>query len=268
VTDTPSSRSLKLAASSDPSDRSAATGEPDSAGSRPPIARLSLLGGFELRVDGESVELPHTAQRLISFLALHPRVLMRVFVAGSLWGNASESQSCSSLRSLLCHVRGRAPVIHATSTHLSLAPEVEVDVADCTELVRRLGDRDAPPSPAELHALCEAGELLPDWYDDWLIVERERLRQRVLHALETACHRLTAACRHAEAIEAGLSAIAVEPLRETGHAAVIGAHLAEGNLIEASRQYEQLRDLLRENLGTVPSAHVRMLLRNGHVVAA
>jgi DNA-binding SARP family transcriptional activator len=236
--------------------------------SGPPAPRISLLGGFGLHLQGEKVDLPHTAERLISFLALHPRALLRVFVAGSLWMNVSESQACSSLRSLLWTVRARIPVIDATSTHLSLAPRVHVDVADCTELLRRLGDSDAPPSRADLHALCEAGELLPDWYDEWLTVERERLRQRRLHSLDAACHRLTAAGRYAEAVEAGLCAVAVEPLRETGHAAVIGAHLAEGNLIEASRQYEQLRDLLRENLGTVPSAHVRMLLRNGHVMAA
>jgi DNA-binding SARP family transcriptional activator len=234
----------------------------------PPAARLSLLGGFALHFHGESVELPLAAQRLISFLALHPRALMRVFVAGSLWTDAGESQACSSLRSVLCRLRARTPVIHATSSHLSLAPWVEVDVADCTGLVRRLRDGDGPPSPADVSALCDAGDLLPDWYDDWLIVERERLRQRRLHALEAACDRLTAARRYAEALEAGLAAIAVEPLRETAHTAVINAHLAEGNLIEASRQYEQLRDLLREHLGTVPSAHVRMLLRAGHVMAA
>jgi DNA-binding SARP family transcriptional activator len=230
--------------------------------------RLSLLGGFDLRLHGSSVELPQRAQRLISFLALHPRTLTRVFVAGSLWTDAGESQANSCLRSVLWRVRILAPVIHATSTHLSLAPWVEVDVVSCTELVRRLLDDDAPPRQADVLALSEAGELLPDWYDDWLIVERERLRQRRLHSLEAACGRLTAAARYAEALEAGLAAVAMEPLRETGHAAVINAHLAEGNLVEASRQYEQLRDLLRENLGTHPSARVRRLLRDGQLTLA
>jgi DNA-binding SARP family transcriptional activator len=265
VNKTASSRPLKLAVGSE---RRPGLHDADGAGSHPPVARLSLLGGFELHMHGELVRLPHAAERLISLLALHPRALMRVFVAGTLWGESTESRSCSSLRSLLWQVRAHTPVIHATSTHLSLAPEVHIDVVHCADLVRRLRDDDAPPSPSELHALCEAGELLPDWYDDWLLVERERVRQRRLHCLETASRRLSAAGRHADAIEAGLCAIAVEPLRETGHVAVIGAHLAEGNLIEASRQYEQLRDLLRENLGTVPSAHVRTLLRDGHVRAA
>lgn len=234
----------------------------------PAAARLSLLGGFELRVHGESVELPHSSQRLISFLALHPRALMRVFVAGRLWINASESQANSSLRSALWRLRARAHVIDATSTHLALAPWVEIDVVDCTRLVRRLLTDEAPAEPADIFALTDAGELLPDWYDDWLIVERERVRQRRLHALEAACRQLTGAGRYAQALEAGLAAVALEPLRETGHAVVICAHLAEGNLVEASRQYEQLRDLLRENLGVLPSARVRALLRDGQVTLA
>lgn len=234
----------------------------------PAAARLSLLGGFELRMHGESVGLPHSAQRLISFLALHPRALMRVFVAGRLWIDASESQANASLRSALWRVRARAQVIEATSTHLALAPWVEIDVADCTKIVRRLRTDEAPAEPADICALSEAGELLPDWYDDWLIVERERVRQRRLHTLEAACRRLTEAGRYAEALEAGLAAVALEPLRETGHTVVICAHVAEGNLVEASRQYEQLRDLLRENLGTLPSARVRWLLRDAQVTLA
>ena len=113
-----------------------------------------------------------------------------------------------------------------------------------------------------------SADLLPDWYDDWLIVERERVRQRRLHALEAACRSLTAAGRYADALDAGLAAIAVEPLRETSHTVVIEAHLAEGNLIEASRQYELLRDMVRQHLGTHPSARVRDLLRDAHVTLA
>jgi DNA-binding SARP family transcriptional activator len=233
-----------------------------------PSARLSLLGGFELSLDGEVVTLPHGAQRLLSFLALHPRALMRVFVAGSLWTDASESQANSSLRSALWRLGACGRVVHATSTHLSIAPWVDVDLAHWMRLVRRLVSDDAPAEPADVLALSEAGELLPDWYDDWLIVERERVRQRRLHTLEAACRRLTSAGRFAEALEAGLAAVAVEPLRETGHAVVIHAHLAEGNLVEASRQYEQLRDLLRENLGTTPSASLHRLLVVGPVTLA
>jgi DNA-binding SARP family transcriptional activator len=231
--------------------------------------RLSLLGGFGLRVDGERIELPHSAQRLISFLALQPRVpLRRVFVAGSLWTEASEAQANSSLRSALWRLQARVRLVEATGTQLALGPWVRDDLAPLTALSGRLTGEGSPPSRAEVLALTQTGELLPDWYDDWLIVERERVRQRRLHALEAACRSLTAAGRYADALDAGLAAIAVEPLRETGHVVVIEAHLAEGNLIEASRQYEQLRDLVRQHLGTHPSARVRDLLRDAHVTLA
>ncbi len=231
-------------------------------------ARLCLLGGFELRLQGVCAELPISAQRLISFLALHPRSLTRVFVAGSLWSDAAEAHASSSLRSVLWRLRARTPVVCATSTHLSLAPWLQIDIADCTGVARRLLSADDIPDRADIHVLSDAGELLPDWYDDWLIVERERLRQRRLHALEAASERLTAAGRYAEALEAGLAAVAMEPLRETGHAAVITTHLAEGNLVEASRQYDQLRAGLRANLGADPSARVRRLLRDGQLMLA
>lgn len=226
----------------------------------PPAARISLLGGFGLHLHGERVELPHTAERLISFLALHPRALMRVFVAGSLWMNASESQACSSLRSLLWHVRARTPVIDATSTHLSLAPGVEVDVAECAAVVRRLHDSDEPPSRADVHALCEAGELLPDWYDDWVLIERERHRQLRLHAIEQLCVCLSAEGRHAAATEAGLVAVASEPLRESAHRVLIAAHLAEGNASEALRQYGVCCRLLRRDLELGPSPALERLI--------
>jgi DNA-binding SARP family transcriptional activator len=234
----------------------------------PAAARVSLLGGFDLRVDGASVELRQSAQRLVAFLALRPQALTRLFVAGSLWTDVGESQASSSLRSTLWRLRVQAPVVEAGSTHLSLAPWVAVDVADCSELARRLLHDSAAPAREDVHALADPGELLPDWYDEWLIVERERIRQRRLHALEAACRRLTEAGRYAEALEAGLAAVAMEPLRETGHAAVMQTHLAEGNLVEASRQYDQLRALLCEHLGSHPSARVRGLLRPGHVAAA
>ena len=60
----------------------------------------------------------------------------------------------------------------------------------------------------------------------------------------------------------------MEPLRETAHAAVIRTHLAEGNLVEASRQFDHLRALLLANLGANPSPRVRRLLMDGQLAAA
>ena len=57
--------------------------------------------------------------------------------------------------------------------------------------------------------------------------------------------RLTAARRFGPALEAALAAVAGEPLRESAHRVLIKAHLAEGNVSEAIRQYHFYRTLLQ-----------------------
>jgi two-component SAPR family response regulator len=105
-----------------------------------------------------------------------------------------------------------------------------------------------------------SGDLLPDWDEEWIQFERERLRQLRVHALEALCHRLSAAGRHAEAIDAGQAAVAAEPLRESAQKTLIAAHLAEGNLCEARRQFGLYRDVLWDSLCLSPSEDLQAML--------
>jgi len=107
----------------------------------------------------------------------------------------------------------------------------------------------APPLPG-------TWEVLPGWCDDWVLVERERLRQRVLHALEALSRRLVRAGRFADALEAAIVAVSEDPLRESAQRALIEAHLAEGNQSEACRIWQAYRDLLRRELGVNPSGNL------------
>ncbi len=91
-------------------------------------------------------------------------------------------------------------------------------------------------------------------------MERERVRQVRLHALENLSARMSRQKRYVEAVDAALVAVLAEPLRESSHRAVIRAHLAEGNVAEAVRQYETCRVALREQLGVEPSAELAGLL--------
>jgi DNA-binding SARP family transcriptional activator len=98
----------------------------------------------------------------------------------------------------------------------------------------------------------EAAEILPGWYDDCVITERERIRQRLLHALEALGRRFLERNRPADAAEAALNAIRIEPLRESAQRLLIDAHLAEGNVSEALRIYRAYAALLRAELGIAP----------------
>jgi DNA-binding SARP family transcriptional activator len=97
------------------------------------------------------------------------------------------------------------------------------------------------------------GELLPGWDEEWLIGERERARQQCVHVLEAICRQMTDAGRAAEAIDAGVAAVAIDPLRESAQRVLISAHLAEGNVSEARRQFDGYCSLLRTELGVDPS---------------
>jgi Bacterial transcriptional activator domain len=147
----------------------------------PMARRLSLLGGFELRCAGTEVAVARGGQRLLALLALQGRPLERLWVAGTLWLDATEERAGASLRSAL-----------------------------------------------------------------WL----------------------TGAGRFGAAVQAGLAAVAGEPLRESAHRTLIRAHLAEGNPGEAVRQYHLYRRLLADELAIEPSPAIRglvqPLLRPGH----
>jgi len=236
---------------------------------RPRFA-LRVLQGFELLRDEEVVSLPMSAQRLVAFLALRRRPLHRVHIAGTLWTDGAEDNANACLRTALWRLRRlRASVVTATSTHLRLAEDVSVDARDTSALAAAILHGAGPGDGAVLH-LAEVGELLPDWYDDWVVIEREQVRQLVIHALERLSADARAAGRFGEATEAALAAVAQEPLRESAHRLVVQAHLAEANPGEAIRQYRLFAELLRSNLGLEPSPLMERLMvavrRPGDVV--
>jgi len=173
-------------------------------------------------------------------------------------------RSLADLRTALWRVnQSSEQVIAATPSFLRLDADVEVDVRNLVAFARRLTQAETPSEIADLDSVGLAmlvGELLPDWYDDWLQDEREGLRQTQLHALESLARGLSASGRHADAIQAALAAIRLEPLRESAHSTLIEMHLAEGNRSEAHRQFQRCRRLLWEELGVEPSDSMRFLL--------
>jgi DNA-binding SARP family transcriptional activator len=219
---------------------------------------LQLLDGFELRHHGSLLPLTKGSQRILAFLALTDREVERGAAAYQLWPDKTEDRAVANLRSALWRIRQQpASLVVTTATRVRLHPDVWVDARDGVCELQSLSP-DAILSDDS--AMSLRGELLPDWYDEWLLIERERLRQVRLHALEEAARRLIANGAYARAIDAGLRAIAMEPLRESSHELVIAAHMAEGNTYEACRQFERLVMVLHDELGIEPSARLRDVL--------
>jgi DNA-binding SARP family transcriptional activator len=221
--------------------------------------RVELLQSFRLARANTLIPLPLSVQRVVAFVALAGRPLQRLYVAGNLWLNSSEEHANASLRTALWRLRRTGiRVIVPLESQLTLHDEVEVDVHKVEEQAELAIAGEGADS--ELSLLCSPGELLSDWYDDWVIIERERVRERQLHGLEALCASLTAKNQFTNAVAAGLAAVACEPLRESAHRVLIKAYLAEGNACDALREYRLYEDLLRRRLGLSPSPLLDQLI--------
>jgi DNA-binding SARP family transcriptional activator len=223
------------------------------------LVSIRLLGTFVVVVGSEPVALPVGAQRLIAMLALRGRT-GRSRLAGLLWPDTAEHRALASLRTGIWRVNqaahGLVEAEHGT-VGLGLGPAIDVNrLIDASRAV--LGGVDAPgrsTAPA-----FDDGELLPDWDDPWLDAERERLHQLRLHVLESTAEQLSGRGCYGLALEAALAALRADDLRESAHRTVISIHLAEGNVVEARRAYEQCRRTLRAELGIEPSPSTSALV--------
>lgn len=221
---------------------------------------VSLVHGFAVAGPDGPVDLPVSAQRLVALLALQRRPVQRVFAYGLLWPETSEAQASACLRTALWRIRQEAPdLVRAEHGTVTLG-DAEVDVHALQECAQRRLAGDDQVTTAEVYALCDAGELLPDCYEDWALLERERFRQLRLQALEASVDLLTARGRAGEAMVAAMAAVTTEPLRESAHRALIRLHLAQGNRSEALRQFRMYRDLAMRELQVDPSEQMLSLL--------
>jgi DNA-binding SARP family transcriptional activator len=222
---------------------------------------VSLLQGFSLRRRSEVIDLPHAGERVIAFLAVQSQPVQRLFVAGTLWMDASEERANASLRTALWRLgRWGAELVHVNGPTLALAAGVRVDLQEALARARCLIDHPEEHCRRDIDLLGARGELLPDYYDDWVLMERERFRELRVRGLESLSRALTEVGNYGLAAEAALAAVACEPLRESAHRALVIAYLEEGNQADALRQYELFRAQLDAALGLAPSERMEMLV--------
>ncbi|HEX7312109.1 MAG TPA: BTAD domain-containing putative transcriptional regulator [Gaiellaceae bacterium] len=218
-------------------------------------AQLVLMDGFSLRSGGAVRHLSASAQRLVALVALQGRSVPRQRAAFTLWPDASEAHAYGSLRTALFRLRAVCPdaSVLECGSEFELSASVGVDARRAYELAARLESSGARNGDAkELELLLAGGELLPDWYDDWVLVERERFHEVRLRALETLCESHLASGDVASAIGCASAAVRADPLRETSRRMLIRSLLVEGNRAEALAHHRQFRQVLQP-LGLVPS---------------
>lgn len=228
--------------------------------------RIRLFGELDLRgADGPIGPVESgRARSLLGYLLLQPGTPhARHRLAFLLWPDSTEAQAQTNLRKVLHTLRRQAPEIER---HLDVTPrtlrwrEQEphwVDVAEFEDLLARAEEVEAPADQVveALRAAADLyrGDLLEGCYDEWLLEERERLRDRYLAALRRLTQLLSDRGEHAEAIRFGRELLRGDALQEDTYRLLIGVHGAAGDRAGAVRVYHECVTILRRELEVAPS---------------
>jgi DNA-binding SARP family transcriptional activator len=177
-------------------------------------------------------------------------------VSGRLWPDLTQEHAFGCLRSTLWRIGDCGRLLEATRTDLALGHWVEVDAAElerCAEAVLRRG---GIANESEVRLLVGSAHLLPDWYDDWVVEERERLAELRVLALELAAEELIGAGVYCDAALVAKAAVRADPLRESATRLLIRLHLATGNPGEAVSVYRSFTARLSHDLELEPSPQI------------
>lgn len=242
--------------------------EPDgvvnAAGVHRRLFSLSLLGQFELldvAAGGRIAVTSRKSRALLAYLAIAPGcTASRSALAGLLWGDTGDEQARQSLRQALSSLRRIK--IGADGLLRSDDETVQLDTAlvdiDCLDMLRLDDQADIDT----LLRVCAAYrgpfgaglEIEEAGFDDWLRAERQRVADRAVILHDRLVRRLGAAGRHQEALVHANALLAINPIREETHRAIIVLEAQLSGRAAAMQRYETFRLLLRDELAVRPEA--------------
>jgi DNA-binding SARP family transcriptional activator len=143
---------------------------------------------------------------------------------------------------------------------LSLSDEVDVDLHRIRGQAQALSQTGLDGGAVSLLYELRDAQLLPGWYEDWVVFEQSRLQQDRLRTFTDIAARSLGAGDCRTAGTAAEAAVEIEPLYENAVRLLIRAELQQGNPAAALRAYERYREQLGEDMGLLPAKPVSELL--------
>jgi WD40 repeat protein/DNA-binding SARP family transcriptional activator len=238
------------------------------------MLQIRLLGQFDVRLDGKRVLLPSRAgQSLLAYFALTAGTAQRrEKLAGMFWPDSSEDTARKNLRQELWRIRKAITPQKTEGTDYLLAEDFTItfnpqadywlDVAQFEKLGPEI---EALTSGLALYQ----GELMPGFYDEWVLLERERIRSVFDNKMEQLLAHLIMAERWTAAQEQAERWLALGSSLEPAYRALMLVYGARGDMAKVSTIYQQCMTALDEQLGLEPSPETRALydglLKGAHV---
>ncbi len=238
--------------------------------------QVKLLGSFKLLDEHGVVTIDSTIQQsLLTLLLLHrdtPQT--RQSISFCLWPDSSETQAQANLRTLLVRLRRVWPKIEqfieiSTRTlQWKSDHDFSLDVAefeDAASHVKNPGmDIDLQTARQDLERAVHLyrGDLLPACYDDWIMPERERLRQVFVSAIQKLIDLLEKQHDFAGAISHINFLLKLDPLDEATYQAAMRLHALRGDQAGVVRSFEICTAVLRQELNVEPGSATREIFQS------
>lgn len=223
------------------------------------MLKVHLLGQFDIKRDLESIEIPsRPTQSLLAYLILSAgKAHRREKLAGLLWPEANETNARSNLRHALWRLRKAIGAEYLIADKISIAFDRESEYwLDAS----RLFATGEPTSESLLETVSAyGGELLPGFYEDWVVLERERLRALFEQKVQSLLDQLVEEQRWAEVLEWGERWIALGHVPEPAYRSLMIAHSGLGDAAGMAAVYRRCVSALDEELGVEPSEETKAL---------
>ena len=225
--------------------------------------RLYFFGQFRIERADKLIRLPtRKLESLLSYLVLHPGNHSREKLAALCWGDVSDAQARASLRNALTLLRKQLGqeffMADHSSVQLNPGYPLWVDALDFQEQATRFLNSFSTASIApDVHLY--AGDLLPEFYDDWVLGERERFHSLYMETLLRLTQQMRARSEYQSAIEYAQQVLVRDAANERAHQHLMFSYMAVGDRSAALRQYESCRRSLQDELAVEPSRDTKML---------
>ncbi|TET85354.1 MAG: hypothetical protein E3J37_02060 [Anaerolineales bacterium] len=225
------------------------------------MLEIRLLGEFDVRLEGQPIEIPsRPAQSLLAYLVLNAETRhRREKLAGLLWPESEESNARSNLRHALWRLRKAIGEKYFLADKVSIA---FIPTEDCELDVSYFGDeRTETESTMDLirEVSVYGGELLPGFYEGWVVLEREQLRAAFEHTIQRLLDLLIEKQSWLEVLEWGERWIATGYVPEPAYRALMIAYRGLGDSSGVAAVYQRCCEALHSELGVEPSEQTRSI---------
>jgi non-specific serine/threonine protein kinase len=228
-----------------------------------PLIEVRLLGAFSVKSGRKAVTLTsRPAQSLFAYLILNAgTAFRREKLAGMLWPDSTEEAARDYLRHALWRIR-KALQEAAAASHLE-ADDLTIGFNAAADIMLDTATVKGAAGAADVEALKQAlsaygGELLPGFYEDWVVLEREHLRAVFEREMERLLGLLQNSGRWPEVLEWAEKWIAFGQKPEPAYRALMLAHAANGDMSKVAATYERCVSTLKD-FGVAPSEQTRAL---------